>query len=348
MQFDTTINEWHTCPDGGRINASNPCVTGDTLVATDEGWRPIASMVGQAARIIGADGQPHWVEKIFSTGRKPVFRLRTRAGYQVRITGDHRVWTKERGDVAVEDLEIGEHLVLQGAGFGRRALSERLALAAGVAVGDGCLTRYHTAGRTQEMIILTMSAEEAGVVESIAGAVNEEKHLRRAVGLPGRADDVHVSVGTGRGTGSRLSFASKVVVDAFKELAVLDEGSSAKRLNPAVYELDRPSAAALLRGLFTADGTVANYGDKSRYVSLDSTSLELLQQVQMLLLGFGIKAKLYENRRGGITESQLPDGRGGMRVYPVQEMHSLRVSRSSRFIFEREIGFLEASPKAVR
>jgi ribonucleoside-diphosphate reductase alpha chain len=25
MQYDTTINEWHTCPSSGRINASNPC-----------------------------------------------------------------------------------------------------------------------------------------------------------------------------------------------------------------------------------------------------------------------------------------------------------------------------------
>jgi len=25
MQYDTTINEWHTCPNDGRINASNPC-----------------------------------------------------------------------------------------------------------------------------------------------------------------------------------------------------------------------------------------------------------------------------------------------------------------------------------
>jgi len=25
MQFDTTINNWHTCPNTGRINASNPC-----------------------------------------------------------------------------------------------------------------------------------------------------------------------------------------------------------------------------------------------------------------------------------------------------------------------------------
>ena len=25
LQFDSTINEWHTCPESGRINASNPC-----------------------------------------------------------------------------------------------------------------------------------------------------------------------------------------------------------------------------------------------------------------------------------------------------------------------------------
>src|SRR5690606_9600365 len=24
LQYDTTINEWHTCPESGRINASNP------------------------------------------------------------------------------------------------------------------------------------------------------------------------------------------------------------------------------------------------------------------------------------------------------------------------------------
>jgi ribonucleoside-diphosphate reductase alpha chain len=25
LQYDTTINQWHTCPESGRINASNPC-----------------------------------------------------------------------------------------------------------------------------------------------------------------------------------------------------------------------------------------------------------------------------------------------------------------------------------
>ena len=25
MQFDTTVNDWHTTPNAGRINGSNPC-----------------------------------------------------------------------------------------------------------------------------------------------------------------------------------------------------------------------------------------------------------------------------------------------------------------------------------
>ena len=44
------------------------------------------------------------------------------------------------------------------------------------------------------------------------------------------------------------------------------------------------SVAAILRGLLTADGTVG-VATTSKYVSLDSSSLELLEQVQVMLLG---------------------------------------------------------------
>jgi len=45
VQYDDVINSWHTCPAGGRIRASNPCVTVDTLVATDVGPRSVSSLV---------------------------------------------------------------------------------------------------------------------------------------------------------------------------------------------------------------------------------------------------------------------------------------------------------------
>ncbi|MEW6543310.1 MAG: LAGLIDADG family homing endonuclease [Nitrospirota bacterium] len=344
LQYDTTINEWHTCPEDGRINASNPCVTGDTLVATAEGWRRIDELVGKTARIIGADGQPHLVTRVFPTGRKPVFTLTTRSGYRVRITGDHLVLTVDRGDVPVSDLTTEDRLFLQGPGFGRRTMPADLALGIGVAVGDGCLTRSVIRGHEEENVILTMHPNESAVLASIAGAVNLQKAALKAVGSGGRNDGVHV---TRSATGARLSFGSRPVVDLFRQFAVLDEGSENKRFTQAVFDLDKPTLAPLLRGLFTADGTVANYGEKSQDVSLHSTSLELLRQVQLLLLSFGIKSKLYENRRGGEGASVLPDGKGGTKAYPVQEVHSLRISRSSRFLFEREIGFHPESPKSA-
>jgi ribonucleoside-diphosphate reductase alpha chain len=347
MQYDTTINDWHTCANTDRIYASNPCVTGDTLVATSEGWQRIDSLVGQSARIIGADGQPHFVDRIFPTGHKPVFNLRTRAGFEVTITGNHQVLTTERGDVAVEDLRLGEHVQLEGAGFGRRALNESLALAIGVAVGDGCLSRQNIRGREQEYVVLTMSESEAPILEKMAVELNHQKDILRASGLCGHPGAASVVPQSTPGT-SRLTVGSAPVVELFKEFAVLDKGSNAKQFTPAAYELDRPTLATVLRGLFTADGTVANYGDKSQYVSLDSTSKDLLQQVQMLLLSFGIKSKIYLERRGGKTEAMLPNSAREPQSYTVQETHSLRISKASRVIFEREIGFDPASAKSAR
>ena len=343
LQYDTTINEWHTCPADGRINASNPCVTGDTLVATADGWRRIDALVGRTVRVIGADGLPHLATRVFPTGRKPVFRLTTRSGYRVRITGDHRVLTAGRGDVAVGELTTEDRLFLQGPGFGRTTLAPDLALGIGIAIGDGCLTSSRIRGRQQHVVILTMHAREAAVLDAVASAVNVEKTALKAVGSVGRNDGVQV---TRNGSGARLAFGSGPVVDLFRRFGVLDEGSEGKRFTPEVFDLDRPALAAVLRGLFTADGTVANYGEKSQYVGLDSSSEALLRQVQLLLLAFGIKSKLYDGRRGDATTAILPDGRGGHREYPVQPMFSLRISRASRLIFEREIGFHPASPKA--
>src|SRR5262245_24844160 len=209
VQYDSTINEWHTCSEDGRINASNPCVTGDTLVATLEGWRRIDELVGRSARIIGADGLPHLVTRVFPTGRKPIFTLTTSAGYRVRITSDHRVLTPQRGDVAVKDLTTADRVVLQGPSFGRTTLPENLGLGIGIAVGDGCLTHSTISGREQQTIILTMHAAEAAVLASVADAVNGQKAALKVAGSVGRNDAVHV---VSHGTGARIGCGAPQVV----------------------------------------------------------------------------------------------------------------------------------------
>lgn len=329
IQYDTTINEWHTCPVDGKINASNPCVTGDTLVSTAAGYRRIVDLVGQEVEVIAGDGRVSHVTQVFKTGTKPVFKLTTASGYELKLTADHKVFTMNRGDVPAIELTQDDHVVLGTTGFGTDVIPNDVGELIGLAVGDGCLNK-------DGYLMINMNRlTESGVLQNAQRTINRLK--------PNRFGSVHSG-----GTTDRVATCAPQVVEVASAYAILNKGSAAKLFRDDVFSLNRESQAALLRGLFTSDGTVANYGEKSQYVSLDSTSLELVAQVQMMLLGFGIKSKLYRNRRAlGTSTALFPNGKGGVQEYPVQQMHSLRISRSSRVIFEREVGFVVNSPKAA-
>src|SRR5439155_799492 len=141
MQFDTTINDWHPCPKSGRINASNPCVTGDTLVATADGLVPIKDLAGRKiVQVVGKDGDLAPVTEIFRTGVKPVWLLRTKSGYTLRVTADHPIWTTNRGDVKAGELKAGDELSLLPGRFGRDTLAPPVAAFIGKAVALGSRT----------------------------------------------------------------------------------------------------------------------------------------------------------------------------------------------------------------
>jgi len=336
LQFDTTINEWHTCPADGRINASNPCVTGDTLVATANGPVRIDELLDRSASVVGSDGRLHDIEAAFPTGMKPVYRLRTVAGYELKLTADHRVLTANRGDVPACELTKDDQVILARPPFGHEKLDGRLGEFLGLMLGDGCLMG------PQETAMITLSPEEAELASHVQESLHSYKAEHAYDGRGSRESNVNHPQMT-----LRIGTSSRCVVEELKRFAILNKGSKAKAFTSAVFSLNRDAIAATLRGLFTADGCVANYGAKSQYVALDSSSHELLLQVQQLLLSFGIKAKIYRNRRiAGQLTTMMPDGKGGSREYKVEQMHSLRVSRSSRVLFEQEIGFIATSAKA--
>jgi len=330
VQFDTTINEWHTCPTDGRINASNPCVTAETFVATADGLSRIGDLVGKSAFVIGGDGQSHFVNRIFPTGRKPVYELKTTSGYRLELTADHRVSTCNRGDVAAQDLRKSDTVRLGGARFGSQHLAEDLAFAFGLAIGDGCVTT--AAGKTpqQRGLFVTLGTNDAPAVGEALQAVNHAKSSFTEGGA--LAGSAAVGMATPRGLG--FATTAPEVIAELERYAVLDAGNARKALRDAAFLLDRASTAALLRGLFTADGNVVRRGARSHHVSLGSSSLELLRQVQLLLLSFEVKAQLYEDHRAGRAAARTAT-------------HAIRIFDSSRVRFEREIGFHPVSTKAA-
>jgi ribonucleoside-diphosphate reductase alpha chain len=94
-----------------------------------------------------------------------------------------------------------------------------------------------------------------------------------------------------------------------------------------------------LQALFTADGQVNDGGEKGCSARLSSSYLALLQDVQRLLLNFGIASRIYQNRRlGGYRD--MPDGKGGKKEYYHRPQHDLAISKANLIPFANEIGFL--------
>ncbi|HZQ35032.1 MAG TPA: ribonucleotide reductase N-terminal alpha domain-containing protein, partial [Dehalococcoidia bacterium] len=127
-------------PKLGPIESTNPCVTGDTLVYTGNGLRRAAELAAEGTPLrVAVDGEQGFAlaSPVFRTGRKPVFRVHTAEGYELRLTADHRVMTR-RGWVAAQDLREGDaiRLLSHKGGFGTVG-SLALGRLLGWLVGDG-------------------------------------------------------------------------------------------------------------------------------------------------------------------------------------------------------------------
>ena len=117
VQYDDIINSWHTCPEGGRIRASNPCVTSDTLVATADGYRPVKDLIGhQFIALVDGKEYPSTGSGFFFTGVKQVFQVQTAEGFSVKATADHRFLVRGSDGLeswkALHDMSLGDEIAI--------------------------------------------------------------------------------------------------------------------------------------------------------------------------------------------------------------------------------------------
>jgi len=128
------------------------CLTGDTLVALENGRNiPIRELEGKSNFNIWAlnpatlklESMP--VSRAFCTGTKPVFKMKTRLGREIRATGNHQFLTID-GWKRLDELTTGDYLalprVLPTAARQQTMSSSELALL-GHLIGDGCTLPRH-------------------------------------------------------------------------------------------------------------------------------------------------------------------------------------------------------------
>ncbi len=326
------------------VRATNPCVTADTWVQTAQGPRQVQQLIGQPfhARIDGAD-HASGAEGFFKTASKPVMRLQTAEGYQLRLTADHRVRRVTKYTRAVTETEWceagklreGDRVLLndhrQAASWqGQYSYEQGYLL--GLLTGDGTLKNDKAVLSVWKPAAVANGSEayhQAGI-----NAVMQEA-LRCAETLPHRADFNGWMEVKGR---NEFRLQSVALRDFAFDLG-MQPGN--KQITPALEQASSEFYRGFLRAFFDADGSVQGSQQKGVSVRLAQSDLLRLQAAQRMLLRLGVASTIYPNRRDA-GNTVLPDGKGGNKAYPTLAQHELVISGENLNQFSQHIGFADS------
>jgi len=333
VQYDDTINQWHTCPKSGAIKASNPCVTGDTRVLTPGGiWRRIDQMIHLPSRVItSVDGQAiHETEGAFPTGTKDVFELRTAGGYCVTLTADHRVWTR-RGWVMAKDLGPEDEIKLPSEPATVREIGEPQDPKFFQLLG----LFFSSTNASHDSIRLDACLGGNELAEPFARYVSTVWSARAY------ADDyvnqLMLTDEDGSGGTATAALTNRRLLKRVRAY-VRHEGGE-RRLGDDVFTSGLAAQKHILCGLFTADAAI-----RDSVLELRSDSPGLLRDTQMILLGFGIQSSVFVMDDGGaVARGTVAGACGAGDSAAVAEpliRHCLRIHPGSMGLFAKHISLL--------
>jgi ribonucleoside-diphosphate reductase alpha chain len=368
VQYDTTINSWHTCPNSGRINASNPCFPGDARVHTTRGLLTFAELwrlpfEGEDVRVythrataeIPADGvvatKP---TAVMQNGVSQIVRLRFANGQELRCTPNHRIWTLNRGYVEAEALTPDDQVLLNDSPTAADEASWLLPIrieAAAVPRKHGGSTIYHelpdrwSEGLGELMghlvgdgwITDVQTGWAYGSDDIDDGLLDAHEHLLTEL-LGG------VSRQEMRNRTVELRATSETVRSFFRGLGVSTGRAHATRVPESIFRAPTQVQASFLRGLFGADGRVSRVeagGKANRHVGLGSRSEALLKDVLRLLNAFGIRGRIYP---ASFTSTGVDGTSAG---YESRQGFDVRITGSDLERFADSIGFSAARKQAA-
>jgi ribonucleotide reductase class II len=318
----------------------NPCVTADTWVHTGEGPRQVKSLIGQQhSTYVNGELFSTTPEGFFFTGVKPIVKLQTQAGYELRLTANHQVLKvtaqtqKKQYTEWVEagELQPGDRVLLHNhrdlqPWDGEGTFEEGWLL--GNLIGDGSLAA------TAWNNIAYLQFWQNSQLEMSNHAV---ELLETAVGYARRTEIACYN--------QQLKHRVVCSTGLAKLAARFGITKANKVITPEIEQASYQFYQGFLRGLFDADGSVQGTQTQGVSVCLSQSNQDNLQAVQRMLARIGIISTLYQERRAA-DYRLLPNSQRQPTPYFCQAQHELVIANDNLHYFQELIGFQEPQKAA--
>jgi predicted Ser/Thr protein kinase/intein/homing endonuclease len=291
----------------GTFTPSDPkCVTGDTLVLTDQGLRKLEDIYLQLpykpredefvpfeTTILGIDG-PEKATKFYCGGFQPIYELETNLGYTIRGTANHPLLTLMPGGEVVwkkiAELQTGDYVALARGShvFGQsatlpesfyplprqpRTMTPELAYWLGLLTAEGSVTPYET-----------------WFVNGSQALIDRFATLTRSLfdleAIPHRKAETY---------NYNISISNKALSTWLRGELGIARGSHAKSVPACVLASSKADILAFLEGLFWGDATIRGNKQGSNTFKFTSKSRKLARQVHILLLNVGIVGSFWSH-----------------------------------------------------
>lgn len=267
------------------------CVTGDTLIFTEEGLIPIKNLIPKqfhlkdkssygdlSIKILNNKGEESTSSRWYCDGEGETIEVTTKSGFVIKGTAKHQIIVATDQGPAFKRLDqitandyVG--IVRKGLPFGKTELPSDLSYLIGYFVGDGSFTR-DSSGNVNG---IRYSVGDQDLNEFLTkNGSNIDRYLNRhkVYKYPGKATDIQI-------------YKSKNIEGGGFDPALFEKecgsGAANKRVPSFVLQGSKNVWKNFLSGLFDADGSISN-----NTIELTSKSHDLVKTIQIMLTAFGI------------------------------------------------------------
>lgn len=332
-RYNNLSNTWYY----EEITTTNPCLTGDTLIHTTNGLKRMKELyeTQEEFKVIVdsrlGNMQSTTASKVFKTGTKQVYKLVTNEGYEVRLTGDHKVLTTT-GWKQSKDLSTGDKILVGDTGTFNRSNNKQqynIGLCLGWLIGDGWV------GQSDKTAYLGFYGPKRGISHYFKTACDELNSTVEG----NYSNNLHSS------KTKDVEILSSTMLYYWVSRYGITNTQNKKQIPDFIFRSSADAKIGFIKALFSADGHVESSKGARHAVVLTSNDYSLLQGTQVLLNSLGIYSTVYANRTKETTKL-MPEGHGGYKEYHCKSCHDIRITGQDLIKFYAYIGFLQSDKNA--